>query len=499
MPTKKEKLINKFVKKDYNDELETILEEKKYSENEKNILLNILYKIENSYKDYESVKRNVQTKEDFLIKIINIIKKDCDKITLVKPSQKKSEILGNKTFIINRENKEIICYPIERKILYSILKISTKPTIINEKYFIINETLSNLVNLGYCIDNIEVIRDFNGFSWTTIKSEIESIEYNLIYQNLNFLLGNKFLNKWVKNKEFLIDYYELLKIKLAEKYGEKITDEIIKIISNLSILLQRRYDRGFSRRMKKLYEENLLKIEETQDMHKFIEKITQQKKELLMDTLINERGKKLEEFERLNNLLNPRNFIQYKKQLIENQKKLELIYCKNFGKEIDLLLIELQNIILDCFKIKINNAKTKNDIVKLFHELRYYGKLPFDRNNNINKVSHLKEQLQEVQEVLIKKAYKLKVINSCTNLEELNIEIMQNIFNTRVINLTDLWLELKKDEKKLYIEIYDEEMLDQKKEIILKNIKSNKKVDTKLNKKIKILFLYGDWVQSPII
>ena len=368
MPTKKEKLINKFVKKDYNDELETILEEKKYSENEKNILLNILYKIENSYKDYESVKRNVQTKEDFLIKIINIIKKDCDKITLVKPSQKKSEILGNKTFIINRENKEIICYPIERKILYSILKISTKPTIINEKYFIINETLSNLVNLGYCIDNIEVIRDFNGFSWTTIKSEIESIEYNLIYQNLNFLLGNKFLNKWVKNKEYIIDYYELLKVKLAEKYGKKKAESIVKIITDLSILLQRRYDRGYSKRMKKVYIENMSRIEDTKNMHEFIDKITEQKKQLtieigkideilndknklnkefekrneetnkqifnikiLRDSLMKERGKKLEEFEKLNELLNPKKFMIYKKELMDKQKKLDLIYCSNLG------------------------------------------------------------------------------------------------------------------------------------------------------------------------
>ena len=42
----KENLLDKIVKKDYNNELETILEEKEFEENAKSILLSILYKIE---------------------------------------------------------------------------------------------------------------------------------------------------------------------------------------------------------------------------------------------------------------------------------------------------------------------------------------------------------------------------------------------------------------------------------------------------------------------
>ena len=49
---KKEKLLNKIVKKDYNNELEMILEKKSFDESAKNLLLSILYKIEASYKDY---------------------------------------------------------------------------------------------------------------------------------------------------------------------------------------------------------------------------------------------------------------------------------------------------------------------------------------------------------------------------------------------------------------------------------------------------------------
>ena len=42
MQKKKENLLEKIVKKDYNNELEKVLEEKNFGENEKNILINIL-------------------------------------------------------------------------------------------------------------------------------------------------------------------------------------------------------------------------------------------------------------------------------------------------------------------------------------------------------------------------------------------------------------------------------------------------------------------------
>jgi len=56
---RKDILIDKIVKKDYNNELEKILEQKDFDENVKNLLLGILYKLDISYKDYQKVKRNV--------------------------------------------------------------------------------------------------------------------------------------------------------------------------------------------------------------------------------------------------------------------------------------------------------------------------------------------------------------------------------------------------------------------------------------------------------
>ena len=76
MQNKKEKLIEKIVKKNYNNELEEILENKEFEENVKNLLLNLFYKIEAAYKDVETVKRDVKTKEEYIQSIIEIIKSE---------------------------------------------------------------------------------------------------------------------------------------------------------------------------------------------------------------------------------------------------------------------------------------------------------------------------------------------------------------------------------------------------------------------------------------
>ena len=66
MPKKKElflKLTN------YKEQLEVIIEKKKFSTETENLLSNMLYKVESSYSDYETVRRVVDEK-DVLIKNI---------------------------------------------------------------------------------------------------------------------------------------------------------------------------------------------------------------------------------------------------------------------------------------------------------------------------------------------------------------------------------------------------------------------------------------------
>ena len=108
MQKREEKFFEKIVKKDYNDKLEKILEKKAFAEDTKSILLNILYKIETSYKDYKKVKQNVETKEEIIEEIIEIIQNECQEIKLIYPNSEESSLIGNKTFLVEKNYGKIL-------------------------------------------------------------------------------------------------------------------------------------------------------------------------------------------------------------------------------------------------------------------------------------------------------------------------------------------------------------------------------------------------------
>ena len=396
MQKKNDNFLDKIVKKDYNNELESVLEKKYFDENVKSILLNILYKIEAAYKDYKQVKQNVETKEEFIQNIINIIQNNCDEIKLVKPNSEESKIIGNRTFLVEKNKKRIICYNIERKLLYCISKISKKDKIIKDDYFLINETLSNLINVGNNINTVEPLRDFNGYSWTIISREIESVEHNLIYQNLIMLVGNDFLNNWIYNREFIIDYMELFKNKMEEEYGNEKAIEFIEHLNKISILIDVKFDKNDKKRILELKKDIEEKIEKIGDNKKFVEEITNEKRKLTneirnIDETINnksmlqeeyvrrnenlpleekifsirilsklmteEREEKITQLEKLNELLNPQNFVKYKKELQKKEEILKLLDTKELQKDIDNLKLKLQKIFLKCFETKIEKAR----------------------------------------------------------------------------------------------------------------------------------------------
>lgn len=525
MQKKKDKLLDKIVKKNYNNQLEEVLEKKYFDENVKSILLSILYKIETAYKDYEMVKQNVETKEEFIEKIITQIKNNCDDIKIVKLNSKESEMLQNRTFLVEKEKKRIICYPIERKLLYCINKISKNEKIIKDDYLIISKTLSDLINTGNNINQVEPMRDFNGYSWTTLPREIESIEHNLIYQNLILLVGNRFLNNWINNKQFIMDYMELFKNKLDDKYGTNEEKELIDLLSELSVLLSIKFDDKLKRRLKTDKEEVDKKLDKLKDNKEFVKKITEEKRKLtesiknidetvnnkealqkeyekrneelpiqekifsiriLSKMMIEERTTKIERLENLNNLLKPKNFVKYKKTLEQKHKYLQLVEVKNIEKEIETNIIEFQKVFLSCYKSKIQKAETKQELLKLIYEFRYYCLLPFNKEKEIRQIKELYEPLQEIGEQLIQKAHELKIIDVFSKNKNIDYQILKNIFYVRVINLENLYLKIVKEKDNYYIQLFDEDVFEEKIEIEDMNNLNKKDLEIKVNKKIKI-------------
>ena len=155
-------MLGRIVKRNYNNKLESVLEHKDFSEQTKSLLLSMLYKIESAYPDYEKVKKNVETKEEYIENIITTIKNKCGDIQVINPSSPRSAELGNNIFLIDETRKIIKCYPVERKLLYAISKIGKKPLIVNEeKYDVLAKPMSSLINIGSNLNMVEPLRDFN--------------------------------------------------------------------------------------------------------------------------------------------------------------------------------------------------------------------------------------------------------------------------------------------------------------------------------------------------
>lgn len=525
MQRKKENFLDRVIKKNFNNELEHVLEHKEFDEDTKSLLLSILYKLETAYLDYTQVKKNVMPKEEFLQMIIDIIQKDVDKINLVKIGSEEANILENRTFIVDKKNKEITCYPIERKLLYALLKISKKDKIIKDKYYVINRTISDMLNTGNNINMVEPMRDFNGFSWSVVIKDIESVEHNLIYQNLRIIAGAEFLNKWIYNRESIIDYFELLKEKLEKLYGKQKQEELIDAISKLSVLLEVKFDKEKTKKFLNGKREIEDRIEEISNKEEFTVKLTKEKKELNkqiknMDTLISDKKLLQEEYnkrnallplekkifsmrvlanmikqerqklenrrENINKMLNPQKFIKYKNELEEKYKYIQYIEATNIEKKITAELLNFQNEFLECYKIKIEKAKTKEELLNNIIELRYYLNTPLTRENKIIELNQLASKIQEITQILVNKGIQEKVLVNISNQKGLNYYILKEIFKTKIINLESVNIELTKENERLYLQIFDENIFDEK--VDLGDIKQfdPKQFNIKLNKTIKV-------------
>lgn len=491
-----EKIFSKLNSRDYNNQLEKILENKDYSVTVKNLLLSMLYKIESGYKDYSIVKRIVHDKKTYIENILRIIKEKCEKIIIVEDGSKEAKELqeeGRKFYINSLENTIYLMYPNESLLLYTLYKIDNKQIYLDEKYNLIRNALSNLLNAGEDINNIEVLRDFNGWNWNIVNREIPEITTNIIYQNLIYLLGIEFIKRITHTQE-IIDYIKLMKEKLIEVYKEENAREILNQIYKISIIICTQKNEAEKKRL--LEEREILEkeLDRLKDKIKLSNDISNIKKESLkrikqIDNILNnknlleeeyvkrnekratynkifsishlteilnkERNKELKIIEENNLLLDPKHYVQ---TVCNLEKQLELLKDIGDNKQEEnkyKYVINLQKVFIKCFYIKIENAKEKEEIINLLYMLRYYNLIFITQTEQIKDTKELKKDLNDIEKNLIKKAYDLKVLNIITNEIEVNDEIIINILKTKIISLENIGIELKQTEENLEVNIYD--------------------------------------------
>ena len=206
---------------------------------------------------------------------------------------------------------------------------------------------------------------------------------------------------------------------------------------------------------------------------------------VLANTMIKEREKLYQEIKEKNNLLNPKKFVEYNKELKEEMVYLKILETEETDTELEKNLIKFQEIFLKCFQKKIKKAETKQNIINLIYEIRYYMQLPISREAKIYEVIDDK-YLKPVILKLLNKAKEEKIIQNFTKNEEIFYIIWKEILSLRAIKLEELSFKIVKNKDKYEIQIFDEDLFEEKKE--QNNVKdiNLKEAGLKLNKKQKI-------------
>ena len=369
----KNKLLAKLKIRDYNNELEKILENKLFSYDVKNLLLSMLYKIENAYKDYETVKVEVPSKKEYIENILRIIKEKALKIFLVKSETSEAKEFEEKNlkYKVDKQNGEIICIQNELAILTALLKLD-QVNIDSGTYNYLERPINAMINQGKLRSDMEVIRDFNGWSWDIVTKEIKDIEYNYLYQTLILINGRKGTKK-IKNSE--------------------LNDIISRIAIEQYICTNK--DLEYNKKFEQIKNEKKEKFELLDNKKDFLDKVTQEKKEYTkqienIDKILNnndllkkeyyarneklpnrekifsvsylvaildkERMDLLERIEECNRLILPKEFVNQKSRL-ENEKK----FLSSIGEKISREeIIELASKFIEVVGNKISKIKEEN-------------------------------------------------------------------------------------------------------------------------------------------
>lgn len=501
-----------FYKLSYQEQLEEILEKKTFSADCKNLLLSMLYKINISYNDYETVKKMVDSKKQMMEDILSIIN-DCEEIKLVNPTSVKMSRFKKKNimFKVDKKKKKIETEPNEKALLNAIYSLPIeKKVYLDEEHSAIRNSLPFVLENGRNINRAEIIRDFDAWSWNTVFDEIPDIECNLIYQNLQILVGKEFLDDWMR-LESAQDSIKMIKDNLSKIFIKRDLEEFLTLIFKLSIIIYCKNNTGEKNRLKEELVWNTKELDKLNDTVKLVKDATDIKTKALMkiekidkalnDKKVFERELKKASLKELDDrILTPDDFeIRLRRQRKQMEKQIKdansILSVKKYMeiksrvlKENRILtsidendkkedyILQLQKYFIKGIKAKIDLLETKKEAIDLMYIIRYYNFVPYFDKMYIKDLSMIKKKIDEVENKLIDKLIALKAVNQISDNEEFNKTVIKKVFELRMINLENVNIEFTDDNMLLFydVETFEKSFKIEQKEI--KNLKRNKKI-----------------------
>lgn len=367
------------------------------------------------------------------------------------------------------------------------------------------------------MDRQEIIRDFDGWTWNIATQEIENYIYNIVYQNIKILLGGEFLQSSINNS--LVDFIYEFEKRIKEVSNEELGEKIYILIYQIAILEYIKENKGKQIDLVQQRENLQEELNSMENKKEYLQKISNEKKVIgkyikKIDEIINDNGllresfvtenskleekifslseyveilqekreKLLEKLEEYSAIMKPANFVKVKAELNKNTKILSKVNVEiDYNKEINNLIIELQENVLKAFAEKIKRIETKKEIVQCVYWMRYYKLLYVNGKEQIKDISKISKELMKTEKFLITKACKLKAINIlCPDIER-NYEIVSNILSYNIIDLDTVTLEFKKEDNSIVLIIYDDSTIE---DTVIYG--EDEEINVKFNKKIRL-------------
>lgn len=359
-------IFKNIIKNDYIYEIEKTLEKKGITNEIKSLVMDTLFKIEETYPNYKRIKVDVLEKRDYIREIVVALKK-VDNIYIMNMQEK--DILKCVTDTKIDKNArgyyDIQIYHNNLSLLYAL------QTIINEEYGINEQPCSSafdkILKIGGIYSNIEILRDFSGWNWNRNKIKNFNIYYDIIYKNLLLILGIDKMIELKKTRQCI----HFMKKYLLKKYKNDNVEKLMEILKEIVFVMS-------SEEEKKLEIEANKKIIDMymamKDIKKFMQKVNEEKKK---------NNKLIAEYDKILNSHNvlEREYNEYLKAIEKSKNEDSSNGSLNIDSIIDILDIEEDNI------GKIDKEEIKN--IELFSiQIFEKRKKLYNKNLELSKIGN---------------------------------------------------------------------------------------------------------------
>lgn len=359
-------IFKNIIKNDYIYEIEKTLEKKGTTNEIKSLVMDTLFKIEETYPNYKRIKVDVLEKKDYIREIVVALKK-VDNIYTMNMQEK--DILKCVTDTKIEKNArgyyDIQIYHNNLSLLYAL------QTIINEEYGINEQPCSSafdkILKIGGIYSNIEILRDFSGWNWNRNKIKNFNIYYDIIYKNLLLILGIDKMIELKKTRQCI----HFMKKYLLKKYKNDNVEKLMEILKEIVFVMSSEEEKRLEIEANKKIIDMYMAMK---DIKKFMQKVNEEKKK--NNKLIAECDKILNS----HNVLE-REYNEYLKAIEKSKNEDNSNGSLNIDSIIDILDIEEDNI------GKIDKEEIKN--IELFSiQIFEKRKKVYNKNLELSKIGN---------------------------------------------------------------------------------------------------------------